>query len=107
MQPLRQLDPPWYGVDAPTMRALEAHEARVHASAGGRELIDLGDAIAVFDEDDRDPFYNRLSFAGRTSRQSSIAGSSRPLSSSRRATGIRISGSHQASTRRLIWVAGS
>ncbi len=61
MQPLRQLDPPWYGVDAPTMRALEAHEARVHASAGGRELIDLGDAIAVFDEDDRDPFYNRLS----------------------------------------------
>lgn len=43
------------------MRALEAHEARVHASADGRELIDLGDAIAVFDQDDHDPFYNRLS----------------------------------------------
>ncbi len=55
-----RLGPPWYGVDGTTMRALEVHEAWVHATAPGRELVDLGDAVAVFDSGDRDPFFNRV-----------------------------------------------
>ncbi len=55
-----RLGPPWYGVDGPTMRALEVHETRAHAAAPGREMVDLGDAVAVFDAGDRDPFFNRV-----------------------------------------------
>lgn len=54
------LGPPWYGVDDATLRALEIHEARVDALGPSRELVDLGDALALFDGDDPDPFFNRL-----------------------------------------------
>ncbi|MEO8229918.1 MAG: GNAT family N-acetyltransferase [Chloroflexota bacterium] len=54
------LGPPWYGVDDATLRALEIHEARVDALGPSRELVDLDDALALFDGDDPDPFFNRL-----------------------------------------------
>ena len=54
------LGPPWYGVDDATLRTLEIHEARVDALGPSRELVDLGDALALFDGDDPDPFFNRL-----------------------------------------------
>ncbi len=54
------LGPPWYGVDDSTLRALEIHETRVDALGPGRELVDLGDAMALFDRDDPDPFFNRV-----------------------------------------------
>ena len=54
------LGPPWFGVDDATLRALEIHETRVDALGPGRELLDLGDAVALFDRDDPDPFYNRV-----------------------------------------------
>jgi ribosomal protein S18 acetylase RimI-like enzyme len=47
------------GVDAPTMRRLLVHEARVH-TLPGRELRDLGDAILLHDPGDPEPFWNRL-----------------------------------------------
>jgi ribosomal protein S18 acetylase RimI-like enzyme len=47
------------GVDAPTMRRLLLHEARVH-TLPGRELRDLGDAFLLHDPDDPEPFWNRL-----------------------------------------------
>jgi ribosomal protein S18 acetylase RimI-like enzyme len=46
-------------IDAATMHFLERHETRAHA-IGGRELRDLGDALLLFDANDRDPFWNRL-----------------------------------------------
>ena len=52
--------PPWYGVDAELLLRLEQHETRVDALGPGRELVDLGDALAVFDRADPDPFFNRL-----------------------------------------------
>jgi ribosomal protein S18 acetylase RimI-like enzyme len=55
-----QLGPPWYGVDDWTLRALEIHETRVDALGPGRELLDLGDALVLFDRDDPDPFFNRV-----------------------------------------------
>lgn len=54
------LGPPWYGVDDATLRALEIHETRVNARGPGRDLVDLGDALALFDGDDPDPFFNRV-----------------------------------------------
>jgi diamine N-acetyltransferase len=54
------LGPPWYGVDDATYRELEVHETRVDALGPGRELVDLGDALALFDRVDPDPFFNRL-----------------------------------------------
>lgn len=45
--------------DPTTLRALAAHEARVHAFAG-RELRDLGDGILLHDRLDPEPFWNRL-----------------------------------------------
>lgn len=54
------LGPPWYGVDDTTLRALEIHETRVDGLGPGRDLIDLGDALALFDGDDPDPFFNRV-----------------------------------------------
>jgi ribosomal protein S18 acetylase RimI-like enzyme len=53
-------DAPWYGVDEALLRTLEAHETRVHALGPGRELVDLGDALALFDPRDPDPFFNRV-----------------------------------------------
>ena len=47
------------GVDAPTMRRLLVHEARVH-TLPGRELRDLGDAILLHDPEDPEPFWNRV-----------------------------------------------
>jgi ribosomal protein S18 acetylase RimI-like enzyme len=55
-----RLGPPWYGIGDATMRALEVHEARVHSVAPGRELLDLGDAVALFDAADEEPFFNRV-----------------------------------------------
>jgi hypothetical protein len=52
--------PPWYGVDAELLHRLEIHETRVDALGPGRELVDLGDALGVFDPVDPDPFFNRL-----------------------------------------------
>lgn len=54
------LGPPWYGVDDATLRALEVFETRVNALGPGRDVIDLGDAFALFDDDDPDPFFNRV-----------------------------------------------
>jgi GNAT superfamily N-acetyltransferase len=51
---------PWYGVDEALLRRLEIHETRVHALGPGRELVDLGDALALFDPRDPDPFFNRV-----------------------------------------------
>jgi RimJ/RimL family protein N-acetyltransferase len=45
-------------VDAPTLRFLERHETRAHA-ATGREVVELPDAIALFDPADPEPFWNR------------------------------------------------
>ncbi len=53
-------EPPWYGVDDTLLRRLEIHETRVHGIGAGRELVDLGDAIGLFDPTDPDPFYNRV-----------------------------------------------
>lgn len=39
--------------------ALERHEAEAHA-IGGRELVDQGDALALIDPADADPFWNRM-----------------------------------------------
>ena len=55
-----RLGPPWYGVDAGLLHRLEIHETRVDALGPGRELVDLGDAVGVFDPVDPDPFFNRL-----------------------------------------------
>ena len=52
--------PPWYGVDDELLRRLEIHETQVHAIEPGRELVDLGDAVALFDAGDPDPFFNRV-----------------------------------------------
>lgn len=54
------LGAPWYGVDDATLRALEIHETRVDGLGPRRELLDLGDAVALFDRDDPDPFFNRV-----------------------------------------------
>jgi ribosomal protein S18 acetylase RimI-like enzyme len=53
-------DPPWYGVDETLLRRLDVHETRVHGLGAGRELVDLGDALGLFDRTDSDPFYNRF-----------------------------------------------
>ena len=42
------------------IRRLERHETECHALPG-REVVDLGDGLALFDPLDRDPFFNRLS----------------------------------------------
>jgi GNAT superfamily N-acetyltransferase len=61
MDPWRErFGPPWYGVDAGLLHRLEIHETRVDALGPGRELVDLGDALGVFDPVDPDPFFNRL-----------------------------------------------
>jgi ribosomal protein S18 acetylase RimI-like enzyme len=46
-------------VDDTTMRALERHETRAHAIPG-REVLELGHAIALYDRRDPDPFWNRM-----------------------------------------------
>ena len=57
-------DPPWYGVDETLLRRLDIHETRVHALGATRELVDLGDALGLFDRIDADPFYNRVGAIG-------------------------------------------
>ena len=52
--------PPWYGLDAATVRGLELHEARAHAQSG-RRLVDLGDSVLLHDPADSSLFLNRLS----------------------------------------------
>jgi GNAT superfamily N-acetyltransferase len=44
---------------APEFRWLAWHEARAHGLIG-REVRDLGDAVLLYDETDREPFWNRL-----------------------------------------------
>jgi len=51
---------PWYGVDGSLLRTIEIHETRVHAMGPGRVMLDLGDAVGLFDPDDPDPFFNRV-----------------------------------------------
>jgi len=46
-------------VDDATIRALERHETFAHAIPH-REVRDLGDSIALFDDRDPDPFWNRM-----------------------------------------------
>ncbi|HEY7524337.1 MAG TPA: N-acetyltransferase [Candidatus Limnocylindrales bacterium] len=48
------------GLDRASLRALEVHETRVHARPR-REIRDLGDALMLFDPEDREPFWNRVS----------------------------------------------
>lgn len=48
------------GLDRAGLRALEVHETRVHARPR-REIRDLGDALMLFDPEDREPFWNRVS----------------------------------------------
>lgn len=50
---------PAAAVDVDVLRFLETHEARVHALPG-REIRDLGDAVVLYDRDDREPFWNRV-----------------------------------------------
>lgn len=52
--------PPWYGVDDALLRRLEIHETQIHALEPGRDLVDLGDALGLFDAVDPDPFFNRV-----------------------------------------------
>jgi GNAT superfamily N-acetyltransferase len=47
------------GIDLDVLRFLEHHEGRVHALPG-REMRDVGDALLLYDERDREPFWNRL-----------------------------------------------
>ncbi len=58
--PTAALGPPWYGVDDALLRRFEVHETWVHSLGAGREVVDLGDAVGLFDELDPDPFYNRV-----------------------------------------------
>ena len=46
-------------LDAPTLRFLERHETLAHATTG-REVVELPDAIALFDSADPEPFWNRV-----------------------------------------------
>lgn len=46
-------------LDDATVRALERHETLAHAT-GPRRMRDLGDAFALFDPADADPFWNRI-----------------------------------------------
>ena len=46
-------------LSAALVRALERHETEAHA-IGGRELVDQGDALALIDPADPDPFWNRM-----------------------------------------------
>jgi ribosomal protein S18 acetylase RimI-like enzyme len=46
-------------IDASTVRRLLRHEAEVHAIPG-RTLRDLGDALLLYDADQREPFWNRV-----------------------------------------------
>jgi ribosomal protein S18 acetylase RimI-like enzyme len=48
------------GLDRTSLRGLEIHETRVHARPS-REIRDLGDALMLFDPEDREPFWNRVS----------------------------------------------
>ncbi|HEY7737184.1 MAG TPA: N-acetyltransferase [Candidatus Limnocylindrales bacterium] len=48
------------GLDRASLRSLEIHETRVHARPR-REIRDLGDALMLFDPEDREPFWNRVS----------------------------------------------
>ena len=50
---------PWFGLDQPTLRFLEVHQARAVATAG-RRCQDLGDCVLLHSPGDRDPFFNRL-----------------------------------------------
>ncbi len=52
--------PPWYGVDEALLRRFEVHETWVHSLGEAREVVDLGDAVGLFDALDPDPFYNRI-----------------------------------------------
>ena len=47
-------------IDDDLIRRLERHETECHALPS-REIVDLGDALVLFDTLDRDPFFNRLS----------------------------------------------
>jgi ribosomal protein S18 acetylase RimI-like enzyme len=47
-------------IGAEAARFLDWHEARAHA-LGGRLVRELGDAVLLYDPNDRDPFWNRLS----------------------------------------------
>ncbi len=53
-------EPPWYGLDATALRALELHEAQAHAQAG-RRVVDYGDSVLLHDPADSAAFLNRLS----------------------------------------------
>ncbi|HEX2753895.1 MAG TPA: GNAT family N-acetyltransferase [Candidatus Limnocylindrales bacterium] len=59
--PSGQPGPPGRPADltADDVRWLAWHEARSHALIG-REVRDLGDAVLLFDDTDREPFWNRL-----------------------------------------------
>lgn len=46
-------------LSAAVVRALERNETEAHA-IGGRELVDQGDALALIDPGDADPFWNRM-----------------------------------------------
>ena len=46
-------------LDAPTSRWLAWHEAVSHGLLG-REIRDLGDAVMLYDPNDREPFWNRV-----------------------------------------------
>jgi ribosomal protein S18 acetylase RimI-like enzyme len=46
-------------IDDATMRALELHETRAHAIPG-RDVLELGHAVVLFDPRDADVFWNRM-----------------------------------------------
>jgi len=50
-------------IDPPTSRWLAWHEAVSHGLLG-REIRDLGDAIMLYDPNDREPFWNRIAGIG-------------------------------------------
>ena len=102
------LGPPWYGVDDATLRALEIHETRVNALGPGRDLIDLGDALALFDDDDPDPFFNRVgAIRWPTERPPWAPGSTRSSGCSRCASDSPTSGCHPGSSARRTCLTGS
>ena len=50
---------PFFGLDAATLRFVEAHQARAVAIPG-RGWRDLGDSVMLFSATEREPFFNRL-----------------------------------------------
>jgi ribosomal protein S18 acetylase RimI-like enzyme len=50
---------PFFGLDAETLRFIEAHQARAVAIPG-RGWRDLGDSVMLFSATEKEPFFNRL-----------------------------------------------